>query len=259
MTQPSYYTPRTPSALDTVGYTQRVVDAILRNNPLHNAAVDSGLMKWFGNYQNTNGDTINYLWIGEFFPADPNLPGSPPQKGISMVRDDSRGGQSAFALYDHAPNSGDGLRQTIHVGSGDGHQMFMEAREGGQEWPRNDISMYARDSDLALWPGTDAASFSAIYEGQVSIVGRFIRFRMWDACTGGAVGRFRLRVVDATGVNPDIISTIHDLPANANGVFDSEVNVAVLRGGNATVFWEAARTNGVGKARTVPISITCYS
>lgn len=259
MTSPSYYTPRTPSALDTVGYTQRVVDAILRNNPLHNAAVDSGLMKWFGNYQDEEGDTINYLWIGEFFPADSNLPGSPPQKGISMIRDDSRGGMAAFALYDHAPATGDGLRQTIHVGSGDSHRLYHEHRDGGVEWPRRNISMYARDSDLALWPGTDSASFSAIYEGQVSIIGHYIRFRMWDACTGGAVGRFRLRVQDHSGVNADIVSAIHDLPANANGVFDSEVNVSVLRGGNATVFWEAARTNGVGKARAVPIAINCFT
>jgi hypothetical protein len=256
VTSPSYYTPQSPSVLDIVGYTQRVVDAILRNNPLHNASVDSGLMRWLGNYTNTDGSRINHLWIGEFYPADPNLPGDPPQRGFSLVRDDSQGGQYAFALYDHNPSAGDGLRQTIHFRSGDGEQLAIESRQGGWYYPEENVWMGSRDSDLALWPGTDSASYSTIYEGRVNVIGTHLRYRVWNACTGGAAGNFRFRVQTEGG---DLVSAVHSLPANANGVLDSELDIRSARGRVIPVYLEAQRTNGVGKVRSSVISVRCSS
>lgn len=256
MTSPSYYTPSNPSALDTIGYTKRVVDQLLRNNPLHNAAVESGLMRWLGNYTSDGGGAINFLWIGEFFPQDTNLPGNPPQKGFSLVRDDSRGGRSAVAMFDPNPGVGDGLKQALYLGGGDGQSLAAESRQGGWQFPEEGVPVYARDSDLALWSGTDAGAYSAIYEGRVSVVGRHVAYRVWDACTGGATGQFRLKV-EAGGTQ--VLGAVHTLPANANGVTDGTVDVSALRGQTASIYWEAQRTNGVGKARASIISLRCYS
>lgn len=256
MTSPSYYTPQNPSVLDTIGYTKRVVDQILRNNPLHNAAVAAGLMRWIGNYPSDGGDLINWLWLGEFLPADTNLPGSPPQKGFSLLRDDSRGGRSAINLYDPFPSTGDGLKQRLGIGSGDGERLFDESRQGGWKFPEEGVPVYARDTDMATWTGTDSGSFTPIYEGRVSIVGRHLAYRVWNATTGGATGQFRLKVEYGSTV---ITGPVHSLPANSNGVVDNVVNVAALRGNTASIYWEVARTNASGKARASIISLRNFS
>lgn len=266
MTSPSYYTPKSPSVIDTVAYTQRVVDAMLRNNPLHNATIDEGLMKWIGNYASTTNQpstngVINYLWIGEFSPNDSNLPGNPPQKGFSLVRDDSRGGTAAIQLYDPNAQDGDGLKQQLLFGSGDGHHLMREAREGGVQWPQENVWMGSRDSDLALWPGNTGAGFSAIYEGRVNIIGRSIHYRVWDACTGGASGSFRLRVEGVGAGGVDVTSPVHVLGVNGNGVWDGVVDVGSGdgRGRTVPIYWEAKVDNAVGKARASVISVRCHT
>jgi predicted DNA-binding transcriptional regulator YafY len=87
MTEPTnYYAPRQPSAVDNLRYAQQKVDELTRANPLQSAVVTKGLIKWVGNYVNSgNPDKINFLWIGEFFPGDPNFGGA-PQRGFSLVR-----------------------------------------------------------------------------------------------------------------------------------------------------------------------------
>jgi hypothetical protein len=228
---------------------------MLRNNPLHNAAVDSGLMKWFGNYQKSDGTgKIAYLWIGEFLPRDVNLDGDPPQKGIVMFRDDSRGAtdEFAFALYDHSPSVPGGLKQTIHWNSGDGQQLFRESRDGGQSWPWQNIQMGARDSDLALWPGTNSGSFSTIYEGQFSVVGNFIHFRMWGATTGGSNGQLRLRC-ESGGAEADAVSATYALGVNANDVFEAQLDVSAFRGRTVRCYWETRILSGTGKCRSALI------
>jgi hypothetical protein len=232
---------------------------MLRNNPLHNATVDQGLMRWVGNYLDDGGSNINFLWIGEFQPADANLPGSPPQRGFSLVRDDSRGGRSAISLYDPSAQSGDGLKQRLQISSGDGEQLFTESRDGGWSFPQEGIPMYGRDSDLSLWPGNTGAAFSSIHEGRVSIVGNKVAYRVWDATTGGATGSFRLRVEGAGAGGADVTSPVHNLGVNANGVVDGEVDVSEARGLTVPIYWEAQVNNGVGKARSVIISLRCYS
>ena len=258
MTNPQLtYAPRNPDFIDTIGYTQRVVDSILRNNPLTDAVVSEGLVRWLGNYTNSgNPDKINFLWIGEFLPADVNLPGSPPQRGFSLVRDDSRGGISAIALFDGNPGGGGGLRQTLTISSGDNRRLMSESRDGGWSWPQDNIWMGALDSDLSLWTGTDAAAFSTIHEGRVNVVGNRVFYRVFGATTGGATGDFRLRVEDG---GAGIVGTTHTLGVNANSVFDDSVDVSALRGNTTTIRWEARRTNGVGKARSQVISMRCYT
>lgn len=255
MTSPSFYTPRAPSALDTLRYTQRVADQMLRNNPLHNATVDAGLMKWLGNYDNNDGSgKIAYLWIGEFFPRDPNLDGDPPQKGIVMFRDDSRNGADgfAFALYDHAPSTPGGLKQTLHMNGGDGQSLYREHRDGGLDFPWNNVQMGPRDSDLLLWPGTNSGSFSSIYEGQFSVVGSRLHYRMWGACTGGSNGQLRLRC-ESSGSEPDAIGPTHALGINANDVFEDSIDISAFRGRNVRCYWETRILSGAGKCRSALI------
>jgi hypothetical protein len=119
--------------MDNILYAQGLADQIMRNNPLVNAVVSRGLMKWYGNYQNPDGSPVNFLWIGEFLPSDPNL-GNRPQKGFSLVRDDSTH-SSAINLYDKSP--GTPLKQTLTLGSADGQPMMDESRnQGGWSFPR---------------------------------------------------------------------------------------------------------------------------
>lgn len=254
MTTPSFYAPKPPSYLDTIGYTQRVVDSMLRNNPLHNAAVESGLMKWFGNYVDPGGDPRNYLWIGEFLPADTNLPGDPPQRGISMVRDDSRG-TAAFNLYDPVPSVGDGLKQRLFFGGGDNEALFIESRQGGWRFPEAPVPMCPLDSDLLTWPGTDSASFGTLWEGRMSLTGRNMAYRVWNACTGGASGQFRLRIEGST----TILGPTHSLAVNTNAVVDTSIDVSACRGQTVAVHWDAVRTNASGKARSSVITMRNFT
>ncbi len=117
MTSPDIYAPRDASAADVLAQTRNVVDSILRNNPLVNAVVPRGLLRFLGNYTSASGDKINYLWIGEFAPTDPYM-GGVEQRGFSLLRDDSRGGRPAISLFDGDPTIGPGLRQTLTFTSG---------------------------------------------------------------------------------------------------------------------------------------------
>lgn len=257
MTTPNRYTPRSPSILDNIGYTQRVVDAILRNNPLTDATVSEGLIRWLGNYTNSgNSDPINFLWIGEFFPADVNRPGNPPQRGISMVRDDSRGGVSAFAIFDDNPSGGGGLRQTIRMTSGDNKLLALEHRNGGWRWPEENVVMGPVGSNTLQWIGTNSGSFDTLYEGRASLVGNNLHFRLFGATTNGAAGEFRFRAQLSGG---DVVSPTYTLGVNSASLFDSNINVAAGRGTTVAVRFEARVTNGVGEARGTPISVRCFT
>jgi len=257
MTTPQIYSPKPPSILDTLGYTKRVADAILRNNPLTDAVISEGLMKWIGNYVSGGGPAkINFLWIGEFSPLDTNLPGSPPQRGFSLVRDDSRGGVSAVALYDSNPGAGGGLKQNLRVTSGDGNQLYTEHRDGGVRWPESNVYMGPLWSDVLLWPSAQGSSFSTVYEGRANIVGNTLAYRVFCATTGGATGEFKLVVAAPGG---DVDGPVHSLGANAQSVFDSTMSVSTWRGQTLPVHWKVRRTNGVGDVRAAVISVRCFT
>lgn len=257
MTTPQVYAPRSPSILDTLGYTNRVVDAILRNNPLTDAVVSEGLVRWIGNYVSGGGpNKINFLWVGEFLPADTNLPGSPAQRGFSLVRDDSRGGVSAIAMYDANPAGGGGLKQTLFITSGDGDLLFREHRDGGWQWPEENVAMGTISNNIAQWAENGTGSYATIAEGRANIVGNRLHYRVFCATTNGATGDFQLR---AEGFGGDVIGPTHSLGVNSSNVFDSSVDISASRGRTITVRWEAKRTNGVGEARSQVISVRCFT
>lgn len=259
MSSPQYYAPQNPDVIDTVRYTQRVVDQILRNNPLTDAVVGRGLMRWIGNYTNSGDpEKINFLWIGEFNPADTNLPGNPPQRGISLVRDDSRGGESAFTMYDPSPGAGGGLKQTLHVRSGDAARLWDEAREGGQLWPEVNIPMWGVGSTTADWFGVtdNSPTWGRIFEGRVNIVGHSVEYTFYTAGTAGCAAEYRVRVQGSDG---DHVSATHAIGAGGAATFSGSVDVTTVRGNTHFIFLEGRRTNGVGVARATIHSMRCYT
>jgi hypothetical protein len=254
------YAPRDQSAVDVIAYARRAIDEMARSNPLQNAVVSTGLIRWIGNYTNSsNPDKINFLWIGEFFPGDPNMGGG-PQRGFSLVRDDSRGGVSAIAMFDPAPNSGgSGLRQILIITSGDRQRLFEESRDGGQRFPEETVWLGPIGDSAQMWPGTPNVGFSTLWEGRASIVGNRLRYRTFCYCDPAVAGEFRMRVTLDSG---DVVGPTHVLGVGTQGVFEDEVNVAAGRGTTVALRWEGRCTAGGGgavKARSSIISARCYS
>lgn len=167
---PTYY-PSPPSLVDAVFEAQRVATQMLRSNPLENAITSKGLMQWLGHYGGF------YLWIGEFFPGDPNQlnpNGSiKPQLGFSLVRDDPKE-QSAIAMYDWDPLSGHPLRQKLGMGDADGRILLREGESGGWGWPRFPIQMGA-----AIPPAYLGTADVVALSGRSQVVGRHVDY-MYD-------------------------------------------------------------------------------
>lgn len=262
MTTPDYYTPRDPSVLDSIAYARRLADSILSTNPLTDAVVSRGLIKWLGNYANGGGtgpDKINFLWIGEFLPADTNLPDSPPQRGFSLVRDDSRGGISAIALYDPTPATGGALKQRLLFTSGDGKILFKESRDGGQQWPETNVPMGYIGSDATKWLGTNSASptYGTIAEGPFSVVGNLMDFRVFMATDAGTSADFRLEVEGPGGVF--LTGATHSLGPFSNALAIGSLNVSAFRGQSATARWQGRVTGGAGLARSSVLWMRNYT
>lgn len=256
MTTPDYYAPRVPSLVDTIAYTNRLVDGILRNNPLTDASVSEGLIRWLGNYVDGSGGKINFLWIGEFFPADPNL-GGIAQKGFSLVRDDSRGGVSAIAMYDPNPGASPGLKQILVFTSGDGKRLMEESRDGGQRYPEHPVTMGMIGNDATKWPGVaTTAAYATIWEGRFSIMGNRLYYRMFCVSEAATTGTYRMRVELPSG---DVTGTVHSQLAAGSDVFEDFVDVSSGRGQSVRLFWEANRTAGAGALRSSPMAVRCFT
>lgn len=256
---PEQYAPRVPTLIDTTAYTNRLVDQILRTNPLTNASVSSGLIRWLGNYISGPGpDYINFLWIGEFLPADTNLAGSPPQRGFSLVRDDSRGGVSAIALYDANPAGSPGLKQTLFFTSGDGKRLMEESREGGQRWPEAPVAMGAIGSDAGAWPGVNTVSpaYGTIWEGRFSVIGNRLHYRFFVGTDAATSGTFRMRVEMPGG---DVVGPTHTQGVFGTSVADDSIDVSAARGLTVRAYWEGARTAGAGFVRATPLAVRCHT
>lgn len=254
------YAPRDQSAVDIMQYARRAIDEMARSNPLQNAVVSLGLIRWIGNYTNSgNPDKINFLWIGEFFPGDPDM-GGRAQRGFSLVRDDSRGGRSAIAMYDPTPDAGNsGLRQVLIFSSGDGKRMFEESRDGGQRYPEEHQWMGPIGDSTLIWPGTPNAGFSILWEGRANIVGNRLRYRMFCVNDTGVASEHRMRVSLNSG---DVNGTTHVLASGTQDVFETDMDVSAGRGTTATIRWEARCTAGGGganKTRASAITVRCYT
>jgi hypothetical protein len=178
--------PLQPNLFAVVSETQRVANQILRSNPLANAVTTYGLMKWVGRYGG------NYLWIGEFYPGDPNQH-SPtgavlPQMGFSLVRDDPKE-QSAFVMYDWDPYVGGPLRQKVSMHDADGRTIYSEGESGGWGWPRFPITMGQTNATQ-----TNTSPATTLF-GRSNVVGRHIDFMfgvnavvMWTFAGGPGFG-----------------------------------------------------------------------
>lgn len=251
------YAPRDQSAVDIIQYARRAIDEMARSNPLQNAVVSSGLIKWIGNYTNSgNPDKINFLWIGEFLPADPDM-GGRAQRGFSLVRDDSRGGRSAIAMYDPSPDAGNsGLRQVLIFSSGDGKRLFEESRDGGQRFPEENLWMGVIGDTTALWSATPNGTFATLWEGRASLVGNRIFYRVFCSNDTGVSSEHRMRVTLSSG---DVVSTTHTLGSGLQEVFDSSVDISAGRGETVPFRWESRVTAGVNKTRATVISARCYT
>lgn len=254
------YAPRDQSAVDIMQYARRAIDEMARSNPLQNAVVSLGLIRWIGNYTNSgNPDKINFLWIGEFFPGDPDM-GGRAQRGFSLVRDDSRGGRSAIAMYDPSPDAGNsGLRQVLIFSSGDGQRMFEESRDGGQRYPEEHQWMGPIGDSTQIWPGTPNAGFSILWEGRANIVGNRLRYRMFCVNDTGVASEHRMRVSLNSG---DVNGTTHVLASGTQDVFEADMDVSAGRGTTVTIRWEARCTAGGGganKTRASAITVRCYT
>ena len=253
------YAPHPPAAEEVIAYVRRAIDQLMRSNPLQNAVVSTGLIRWIGNYTNSgNPDKVNFLWVGEFLPADPDM-GGRPQRGFSLVRDDSRGGVSALAMWDPTPDIGNsGLRQVLIMTSGDGQRLMEESRNGGQRWPESNVPMAPLGTDLGAWPGTTEAAFSTVWEGRINIVGNQVAYRVFCVNETGVSSEHRIRV-EIPGA--EAVGATHTLGVGAQTVFDSTVNVAAGRGQTCAIRWEARRTAGVNPntARSSVITMRCYS
>lgn len=254
--EPEYYAPRVPTLVDSTSYTNRLVDQIVRSNPLTDASVSGGLMRWLGNYTDGGGSPINFLWIGEFFPADPNL-GGIAQKGFSLVRDDSRGGVSAIAMYDANPTASPGLKQTLFFTSGDGKRLMEESRDGGQRWPEVAVPMGVVGNSTAAWPAVNTtAAYAALFEGRFSVIGNQLYYRMFCATDAATPGTYQMRVEGPSG---DLVGPTHALAAATTAVFEGSVDVTSVRGLTLRAFWEGNRTSGTGNLRASPMSVRCYT
>lgn len=261
MTSFEQYTPRNISALDALAAAKRTADQILRSNPLTNAVISHGLMKWIGNHVDVNGDKINFLWIGDFFPADTTM-GGIPQKGIVMWRDDSTGsavndGRLAFALYDHDPGGGGlGLRQTIHMDSLDGKAILSESRLGGQQFPHLNIPMGFSGTDTGKWATADSASFFTLLEGFGHCVGTQLYARFWSQTQSTAAGEFRVTVTWSGGT---ITGTVFSQAVNTVTFREDTLDVSAARGEMLQVKVEGRRASGTGTVAAAPISFRNFT
>lgn len=260
MTSPQQYTPQSPTLLDEIASAKRTADQILRNNPLTNAVISQGLMRWLGNYLQPSGEPVNFLWIGEFLPPDPAM--GKPQKGVVLFRDDVTQGIYSFAMYDHNPGGGGlGLRQTIHLQSGDGIRLYEEARDWGLHYPQEMVPMGPNDQLVSNWPGTPVTPTSnwyTLWEGRMNVQGSQLDYRFFCATTSGATGNFRVKI-DAQDGQPDMFSTVYAVPVTSFLFVQGFLDVRIHRGRTVTVKLEAQDTNSTGRAHATVVAFRNYT
>jgi len=253
MTYPQF-TPYPPSMADNIAYAQDLVDKIMRNNPLVNAVIPNGLMKWYGNYQNPDSSQVNFLWIGEFLPADPNM-GNKPQKGFSLVRDDSTR-SSAISLYDGNP--GTPLKQTLSISSHDGQGMLLESHDqGGQAFPYQQIPTGRVDGLKSQYPQINSTSISPILEGRFSATGAQLHYRFWALTDSGVTGQVRIKVVNGATI---ITTPWTSIPSAGNVITDAFLDITSIRGvRDASVYVEGQVLSGVGNVYCSLIALSNFS
>lgn len=130
--QAQQLTPRRADLVDALSEVRRVSDATVKANPLRNAVVDDGLMRWRGNY---GGD---FMWVGEFTPEDPVL--DKPQRGVILRRDDPSG-TDILRAYDPNPDPSGPLRQRLIMLDANGNTLLQEGDLGGLVFPQSAVPL----------------------------------------------------------------------------------------------------------------------
>ncbi|GAA3852086.1 MULTISPECIES: hypothetical protein [Amycolatopsis] len=143
--QPQQNTPRPSTIVDVIAETKRIVDAAARSNPLRNAIIDDGVVRWRGNYTDaTTGDRSYYVRIGELDDVEQDPVLGKPQRGFSIRRDDPSG-SIAFQVADWDANwrPGGPLRQRVRMYDRNGKPIFEEGLNGGLAWPWTSVCLYS--------------------------------------------------------------------------------------------------------------------
>lgn len=250
--QTQQYTPRQTDIVDAIAETRRITEAAMRSNPLRNAYIDDGLMKWHGNYA---GGPLGgaFLWIGEFRPNDQIL--NKPQRGFILSRDDSSH-STALWLYDPFPSTTKPLRQLLAMRDADNKNIMIEGRDGGTAFPWAPIPLYSQITDrvnifvdngsggsiikalpvIGAINGIQAGVDRMLYRGRGPMVGNRIRYRGNSNSTGSTYGVFLVvafddpagttistPVVNATGGSFQIVTA----DFKAQGMVGRQVEVQV--------------------------------
>lgn len=251
------YTPWAPTVLDDVLYAENLADNIMRNNPLVNATVGTGLTRWLGNYVGPDGNKKALAWIGDLSPNDLNL--NRPQRAFVVLRDDPGTSQFAFAVYDHSPVLGVPLNQTIHLQSIDSQTILTESRSGGVFFPRVQIPMGRTDGFYTQFPQTNnTASYQQLMEGRMSGSGTQVHYRIWGLTDVGTTANMRVRVTD--NFSNTFISPVYPIASGGSVVQDASMDITALRGvPDFNIYVEAQVTSGTGKVYVTTAAMSNYS
>lgn len=189
------YTPRQSDLVDAVAESRRAIDAAIRSNPLRNAVIDDGLMRWRGNY--TGGINASYLWIGEIFPVDAVL--GKMQRAFVLSRDDNVRARALW-MYDPFAESANPvsqpLRQLVSMHDADNYPMVVEGRYGGLRFPHTQIALYPVRNLFGGGPvpylhaqnQTVVGQVNLLYRGMGSMSGSRIFARGYFATNNASAG-----------------------------------------------------------------------
>ena len=187
-TTPQNTAPHTPDLVDSVTEVQRVANQILRNNPLKNAQVGSGLTRWTGNYGK------NMLWVGDIFPADPVL--NRAQRGFVLTRDDQLAA-NAIVMYDWYAGdavAAGGLRQKLAFHDADGRAIMREGRNGGVNFPRMPVPLYPDGLGPDTGVGPMLGTEHRYYNGRGQLTGKRVEVTGWVTTYNPISGEVWIRV-----------------------------------------------------------------
>ncbi|ROP40708.1 hypothetical protein [Saccharothrix texasensis] len=213
-----------------------------------------------GNYPEPGTDqNKSFAWIGRFLPSDTNLDGSPPQSGVVFLRDQAGPTSYAFALYDHAPDGGGGLRQTIHLNDGNDKPVMTESRvQGGLAFPSTATGWTARDA--RIWPRTDQATYEDLWETHLPVTGARLHGYLEGGSFSGATGELVLRVeAFYLGGPATVASPALAIPAGARPLVAIELDVSAFVGTLAKVKVVGRRTSAAGEVGGIPLGVHCRS
>lgn len=263
-------TPRSPNLVDAILETQRVAEAQARANPLTNAIVDGGLIRWRGNYSAAAGQQGYYARIGELDDAPDDPVTGKPQRGLSIRRDDPSG-SLAIRVYDHTANlhPAGPLRQKVAIFDYLGNRIIQEGEKGGLVAPQMAVVLYSLTDNYTAAAAT--SGWQTVAGGETFKNGHVVTGRGRVFCPYGYTTQVRL-VVSGTPAFGSLI-TQFSTPVTFTGTayqFDLSMDTslsalwsdALIR---YNVFLDVQITNANGnptagqRITLAPVSSHCFS